>query len=50
VPAFLQTVFPALHTVFASPAFDEAAKSRAASVVAAIVLWVGALASQNPLQ
>ena len=50
VPAFLQTVFPALHAVFASPAFDEAAKSRAASVVAAVVLWVGALASQNPQQ
>jgi hypothetical protein len=50
VPAFLQTVFPALHGVFASAAFDEAAKSRAASVVTAIVLWVGALASQNPQQ
>ncbi len=50
VPAFLGTVFPALHTVFVGSAFDEAAKSRAASVVSAVVLWVGAMASTNPQQ
>jgi hypothetical protein len=48
VPLFLQTVFPALHTVFVAPHFDESAKSRAASVVAAVVLWIGAMQSQNP--
>ena len=48
VPLFLQTVFPALHAVFISAAFDESAKSRAASVVAAVVLWIGTMMSQNP--
>lgn len=47
VPHFLQTVFPALHKVFHSSHFNEAIKSRAASIVYGLVQWVGVLAAQN---
>ena len=41
VPAFVQTVFPALHRVFESSAHGESVKSRAASIVCAVVAWMG---------